>query len=721
MKKQYDSKKPFFKRAFLTLLTLAFLGIVKSNAQVSLTASSGTTSGTYTTLNDAFTAINAGTHTGVININITNNTTEPATPVPLLASGTGSSSYSRIVIRPSGGNFTINSNATPSLNRGIIELTGADNVVIDGDDPLTAGTRNLTIQSVTSTSAGIACIRISSNSTSGTDGASNDTVRNCTIIGARSSATSTTASYGIQFSNGISTSTTTGGAYSNNNVSIINNEIKRAYYGINAIGVSSSFPNANLLIRGNLIGSSTSADNIGFKGILASYTAITSGVGSAIISDNDVRVGDYGSTGYSATISGVELGISNAGCIITRNNSHDINQPSTGGFGAYGISVISATNNSGIIITNNFVRDCKMNVYSSSIPSTWMPIGVYISAGATNIIFNHNTVVMNTQLGASASSFTSACVISTSLATFSQFLNNILINNHPSSGAYCFYTAATTNISSATVDFNNYFKSSSGMTGFFSGANRSALSDWQSATSKDGNSIAENTSFVSATDLHIASGTITLCESGGAATSVTGVSVDFDNTTRPGPSTFGFGTAPDIGADEFNGQVVYTCATPAPGATISTPSTICFGQSVTLTLTSATAGTGVSYQWQSSPDGVLPYTNILGATASSLTITPTGSTFYRCTVTCRNGPVSTNSTPVQVAYSNNVLSSTSNVRCGTGTVSLAATGSAGSTLRWYTTATGGAPIGIGSPFTTPSISATTNYFVGAEPPISLWI
>lgn len=51
-------------------------------------------------------------------------------------------------------------------------------------------------------------------------------------------------------------------------------------------------------------------------------------------------------------------------------------------------------------------------------------------------------------------------------------------------------------------------------------------------------------------------------------------------------------------------------------------------------------------------------------------------------------------------------------RCGPGTVTLSAAGN-GTTYRWYTSLTGGAPIHTGSTFTTPSISATTEYYVTA--------
>ncbi len=51
-------------------------------------------------------------------------------------------------------------------------------------------------------------------------------------------------------------------------------------------------------------------------------------------------------------------------------------------------------------------------------------------------------------------------------------------------------------------------------------------------------------------------------------------------------------------------------------------------------------------------------------------------------------------------------------RCGTGTVILGATASAG-TINWYAAASGGTSIGTGTSYTTPSISTTTTYYVDA--------
>ncbi|MBK8351671.1 MAG: hypothetical protein IPL21_08175 [Saprospirales bacterium] len=69
-------------------------------------------------------------------------------------------------------------------------------------------------------------------------------------------------------------------------------------------------------IIGNIIGSATSADNIGFRGILLTYSATSTG--GAIIDGNDIRVGDYGATGYAATVAGIEVGTGNYGFIIRK-------------------------------------------------------------------------------------------------------------------------------------------------------------------------------------------------------------------------------------------------------------------------------------------------------------------------------------------------------------------------------------------------------------------
>jgi hypothetical protein len=90
--------------------------------------------------------------------------------------------------------------------------------------------------------------------------------------------------------------------------------------------------------------------------------------------------------------------------------------------------------------------------------------------------------------------------------------------------------------------------------------------------------------------------------------------------------------------------------TPAPGATIASATTVCPGINVNLSLTNPTNGSGVTYQWQVSTTGVAgTYTNIPGATNSTLSTTQTVASWYRANVTCSAGPATGTSTPVAVA------------------------------------------------------------------------
>lgn len=61
----------------------------------------------------------------------------------------------------------------------------------------------------------------------------------------------------------------------------------------------------------------------------------------------------------------------------------------------------------------------------------------------------------------------------------------------------------------------------------------------------------------------------------------------------------------------------------------------------------------------------------------------------------------------------NVINPMGSARCGTGTTTLTADADMGGTISWYAGPTGGAAIGTGTLFTTPSISMTTNYYASA--------
>lgn len=173
-----------------------------------------------------------------------------------------------------------------------------------------------------------------------------------------------------------------------------------------------------------------------------------------------------------------------------------------------------------------------------------------------------------------------------------------------------------------------------------------------------------------------------------------------------------------ISAANFTGYISFadsnSCSgTPNPGNTVASSTSICAGASVALSLQNVVSGSGVTYQWKSSTDGTA-YSDIAAANGPTLTVVPTVATYYQCVVTCSAGPATGTSTPVHVVFTHQVATNTPATRCGTGTVQLAATPSAGATINWYAAATGGIALGTGNAFTTPSISATTTYYAAAE-------
>ncbi len=104
--------------------------------------------------------------------------------------------------------------------------------------------------------------------------------------------------------------------------------------------------------------------------------------------------------------------------------------------------------------------------------------------------------------------------------------------------------------------------------------------------------------------------------------------------------------------------------TPDAGTTSSSVATACPGTPFNLGITATVTGSGITYQWQSSPDNVT-YTNIAGATNNSYTTSLTADTWYRLAVTCTNSgnigysvPVLVGQTPASGCYCTSSATST---------------------------------------------------------------
>lgn len=613
-----------FTRLILTTFAMLTLTLSAAWAQVSVTATGGTATGSYATVSAAFAAINAGTHQGVINLTITANTTEPAAVVALLGSG-GTSNYTAVNIKPAG-NVTVNSAATPTTNRGLIELNGADNVTIDGDDPATAGVRNLTFQIATSTSAVTAVIRLSSTSATGTDGANNNTVKNCILVGSRPTGIASNINYGINISQYSTTSLLTAAAASVNTI-IENNEIRRCLRGIYALG-SSTFPITGTVIRNNILGSATLADNIGQLGIFIQGSNISGTAGAALIEGNDLRAGDViaaGTASFAVTnVTGIELNTVNSNIRVLGNNIHDIMQPSTGGWGAYGINVTGAASCDNFLIANNFINNIVASRYSASNATLYTSYGIRVGSGATLMRIINNSIVIAPSVTLAVLNYTSYGVAFTaSTPTVSQFLNNIVVNNNTGAGTFAMYSANITNFTTvpALINRNAYFVPN-GLIGFYNNLSQNALANWQAATGQDVNSFNVAPNFVSANDLHITTAPTPL-ESAGAGVGITLVTNDFDGQVRPGPvgSVNGGGTNPDIGADEFDATPIFAPVVTLVNITpINCATATSHPVSVTVTPGSGTL-TGV----------VLAY-SFNGVAQTPITMTNTSGTTFEATI-----------------------------------------------------------------------------------------
>lgn len=104
----------------------------------------------------------------------------------------------------------------------------------------------------------------------------------------------------------------------------------------------------------------------------------------------------------------------------------------------------------------------------------------------------------------------------------------------------------------------------------------------------------------------------------------------YGSSALPCNST-GYGQAEDYILDVSDAPA---CIAPPGGGTVQGPSgNVCPNIPFPLTVTGSTFGTGLTYQWQSSPDGTT-WTDIPGANAKSYTATQTAATHYRRIITC---------------------------------------------------------------------------------------
>jgi hypothetical protein len=154
-------------------------------------------------------------------------------------------------------------------------------------------------------------------------------------------------------------------------------------------------------------------------------------------------------------------------------------------------------------------------------------------------------------------------------------------------------------------------------------------------------------------------------------------------TTNTGPQT----TRPNI---IFNWSSAAPCTSPpVAGVAVTTPSSVCGGTPVNLTVNGASYGSGQTYEWEKADALTGPWSSVApSANSAFLTISaPAATTYYRVAVTCSGN--TTYSTPASLVVNSSApvpvitATPTGNVCNGTG-VELTTAACDGCTYAWST-------------------------------------
>ena len=166
-------------------------------------------------------------------------------------------------------------------------------------------------------------------------------------------------------------------------------------------------------------------------------------------------------------------------------------------------------------------------------------------------------------------------------------------------------------------------------------------------------------------------------------------------------------------------QTTSACSGTPTGTTVASTTTIatCAGGTTNLSLSGASSGCGISYQWQSSPDGAT-WSNVSGQTSTTYTPSLTSSTYYQCYITCSNSGLTHTTTAIEVTLpagpANDLCNNATNLgTITTATISgtnLCASGDQNAGSCFYN---GSAHANVWYTFTTGAVSGTASFSVTA--------
>ncbi len=548
--------------------------------------------GDYTTLTDAIADLNSKDLCGPLILNL-KDATYPDEIFPIIINyNAGSSSTNTVTIKPSTGVSPViicNSFKVPII------LNGSDYVMIDGSNQDGGSSKDLTITNTFTGDTSNSVIIFEDN---GSRGATNTTIMNCILGG-----TSTVAS-----SFGLYLNDDKGGNFQN--TSILNNAIKNAKIGIRIADAN------NGIISGNIIGDLIEPVTQG--GIEISYCDNT------LVTGNDIFGEIEGNTTYLQY--GIAIMANTTNSKITKNKIHDFIYTGSLGVACWGIKY-AAEGNSITEISNNLIYNIKSDGDLVSVGNiNWIPSGISIFSGG-NIQIYYNAINMTGNvLGIGPNNNfagSSACIMIDTAVTNLDVKNNIFKNSMTTAsgtGANKTYgiVSYSTNTAFVDINYNDYYIDGLNPNIGYLFGDILTLADWQTATSKDANSIATDPGFISDIDLHPSS----------SGPNNTGISIPAIITDYAGATRF---DPPDMGAYEY--LILATVITDS-ATNVTTNSAQLNG-----TVTANYASTDVYFEWglTTSYGNIIPAipANVDGGLATAVLVEisglePNTTYYYRC-------------------------------------------------------------------------------------------
>jgi hypothetical protein len=448
--------------------------------------------------------------------------------------------------------------------------------------------------------------------------------------------------------NNINTGGTVWGvACSGNNLTANNNKISNVSaggagtsYGLYAYGVTTSVTNDTIF-----------GITQGGTGILYGIAVTTTASVLGNISNCEVR----NMVSAGTTLAGIYVG--QAAGTVNRNKVFNLTSTSVLAPTVSGIQVYS----NGMDVVNNIIGDLKApaaNTASGITPSV-RGINITSTSASKNINVYHNSVYLNAS--STGANFGTAGVFATNSLTATsarlKMVGNIIVNvsNPNGTGVVAAITRSAVGLANFDVTSNNnlYFAGapSANKLIFNDGTNPiQTLGGYQTFTLSEASSLSFLPNFLStvaanANFVHIDGAIPTQLESGSSNLNITN---DFDGDIRALAAGYaGTGTAPDIGADEFNG------ITPAPSIIIASavPTTnqcTTAARVITATITTVSgtiSGANLNYSFNGVAQPTIPMVNNVG---NSWTATIPASVPLNANVTW--SLTATNTVPISTTY-----------------------------------------------------------------------